>query len=1070
MRCQPIHPGCYCALLILFLLLFLSPGRSAAQEKNSLVKGVVQSTGNLALSGVTVVIRNTSNNFTAGTTSDSVGGFTFTRIPAGGPYSFTFSMVGYDKQTLTGYRIREDITLSLIVKLRESAGSLDQVVVVGYGSQKKRSVTGSVVTVGFDQFKDRSFSNVIQSLEGTVAGVDIKTTQGAPGFGPTIRVRGINSITAGTNPLYVVDGMAMENFDLNIINPQDIQSVDILKDAASAAIYGSRGANGVIIITTKLGKPGKPQVNLAYEQGLQAVTRRVKMMNAQEWIRYYIAARNNAWVDAGAGHSASDPNSARGGNKAYLIPDEFLSDPGKFGNGTNWQDVLFRTAQSRNVQASVSGGTDRAQYLFSASYLDQDAVIIDNFYKRLSLRSNIRQKISDRVTVGLNLSFTGGRDRTDGVEGKTDVVSLSLQSDPIFPVYNENGNLGFLDPRSSWNRFTAYGVQLWHPYSLIKYLDKLNKTYNTIAGGYLEYKPLPSLTFRSSANAYLTQRNYSWFWHTNAGYGYSNTLPAEGRYFTYNSLNWLTENSLAFDHKWGEHSLGVLGAYTSQKQRGDTSLQRGTNYPNDLVQTLNAAGTVAQSSTTAGEWSMLSWLSRVNYSYRNKYFVTGTVRRDGSSRFGAHSRWGYFPSISAGWLISDEPFMERLPKVNSLKLRVSYGVTGNNQIPNYGAISLLGGTKYAYTDNPVNGIQVITIPNPNLKWEKTNQFNAGVDLAIFDNRLNITAEFYNSITNNLLLNVPVPILTGFASQLTNIGKVRNRGVELSLSSRNIVRNNFRWTSDLNLSANRNKVLQLGPNNAPVIVEEWGARFVTQVGQPISNYVGYIFDGVYNNQAEIDKGPVYASGIVVRPGDPRVRDVVPDGKIDANDRTTLGNAQPDLIAGLTNSFSYKNIEFSFLLQGTFGNEIVNQQTRYSKFWNDSRNAYAAVDKFYKSEQDPGDGKIFRPSAAYSGLQTQFSNYWVEKGSYVRVKNIRLSYSLPGRLVGKTPCRSVRVYANAENVHVFSKYIGYDPENSTYSTGSSSAASNTTFPPGLMVGADYGSYPIPLTVTFGLKLEL
>lgn len=1063
MRFNLIRSGACLALSLLTMAV-------TAQQKTSVVKGLVQNNANIPLNGVSVVIRNTTNNFTSGTSSDSSGVFTFSRIPSGGPYSFTFSMVGYESQTLTGYQIKDDVTLSLIVKLKELPGSLDQVVVVGYGSQRKRAVTGSVVSVGYEQFKDRSFANVAQSIEGTVAGVNIITTQGAPGFGPTIRVRGINSITAGTNPLFVVDGMAMENFDLNIINPQDIQSIEILKDAASAAIYGSRGANGVILITTKLGKPGKPQVNLSYEHGLQKVVRRVKLMDAQQWIRYYIDARNNAWMASGPGRSASDPNSVRGNNKNYLIPEEFITDPGKFGKGTDWQDVMFRTAQSKNTQVSISGGTDKAQYLFSAGYLDQDAVLIDNFYKRLALRTNIRQKILDNLTAGLNISFTGVHNRTDGVEGKSDVISLGLQNDPIFPVYNENGNLGFLDPNSEWNRFASFGVQLWHPYSLIKFADKLNKFYNTIAGGYIEYKPISDLTFRSSINAVLTQRNYNWFWRTNAGYGYSTLLPAEGRYQTYNNLNWLTENSLSYDKQFGDHTIGAMVAYTAQKQRGDTSQQRSTNYPNDLVQTLNAAGTPVLSTTTAGEWSVLSWLSRISYSYKDRYFINGTIRRDGSSRFGETTRWGYFPSLSAGWLISDELFMQNVSFVNNLKLRVSYGVTGNNQIPNYGPISLLEGTRYVYSDNVVNGIRVATIPNPNLKWERTNQFNVGVDLALFNNRLNVTAEVYNSITKDLLLNVPIPILTGFATQLTNIGKIRNRGLELSISSKNMVHPNFRWATDFNISFNKNKVLQLGPNNAPVIVEEWGSRFVTAVGEPISNYEGYIFDGVYNNQNEIDKGPKYPSGIVVTPGDPRVRDVDGNGIINAADRTTLGNAQPDFIAGLTNTFTYKNLELSFMLHGIFGNEIVNQQTRYNKFWNDSRNAYAAINNYWRSEQEPGDGKTFKPNAEYKGMQTQFSSFWVEDGSFVRIKNIRLSYTLPQLLASKTPFRNLRVYVNAENVHVFSDYLGFDPENSMYSTGTDAAAANTTFPPGLMVGADYGSYPIPLTVTFGIKLDL
>jgi TonB-linked SusC/RagA family outer membrane protein len=411
-----------------------------------------------------------------------------------------------------------------------------------------------------------------------------------------------------------------------------------------------------------------------------------------------------------------------------------------------------------------------------------------------------------------------------------------------------------------------------------------------------------------------------------------------------------------------------------------------------------------------------------------------------------------------------------------MKLRVSYGQTGNNLITNYGAVSLMGTSRYVNGTSVVNGLRTISIANPNLKWEKTDQFNIGIDLALFKNRVNITADAYKSVTKDMMLNVPVPAYTGFTSQLTNIGSMQNKGVELGITSKNIVGKSFKWTTDFNISFNRNEVLKLGPNNAPIEIDEWG-YFVTEVGQPIANYKGYIFDGIYQNQSQIDKSVFYKGAA---PGDPIIRDVNGDKIIDAKDRTILGNAQPDFTAGIINTLSYKGFEFSFMFQGVFGNEIWNQQTRFSKFWNDSRNSYASVTNYWKSEQEPGDGKTFKPYATFPATAqgkgafiTGYSNYWMEDGSFIRLKNLRVAYTIPSSVMRKTPIKNARVYVNAENVYVFSDYVGFDPQNSTYSVGTSSqpgangGASST--PPGLMLGADYGAYPLPFMLTFGVKMD-
>ncbi|MGK9119341.1 SusC/RagA family TonB-linked outer membrane protein [Olivibacter jilunii] len=978
-----------------------------------------------------------------------------------------------------GYETKEVPVLQqglLRIELVEQEQSLDEVVVVGYGTQTKRAVTGAVASISHEKFQDRSFSNVAQSLAGQLAGVNISQSQGAPGQSPNIRIRGTSSITAGTNPLYVVDGMPIENFNLNNINPQDIESVEVLKDASSAAIYGSRGANGVVLVTTKLGKAGTTHVGFNYEYGIQKVSRRIDLMDAQQYIQYYVDAHNNGWINSGEGRSASDPNSVR--TKPFQIPEDF-TDPVKraaLGTGTDWQDVMFRTAPSHQAQLSVSGGTEKTQFLFSGNYLDQEAVLDQNYLKRLTLRSNIRQQVSDRFAVGLNLGVTGVYDRTEGTEGKSDVISLGLQSSPIFPVYNENGNLGFKDPNSSWYRFAQYtDLQLWHPYSLTRELHKQNKSFNTLGNAFAEYTILDGLKFKTSINANLLNTRYEMFWNKDQKYGYSSALPAQGNANSRFMLNWLSENTLNYDKQFNDHGLAVLLGYTVQKQRDEYQALSAGNFPNNLVPTLNA-GTVNGGTSLAYEWAMISYLGRVNYNYKNRYFLSAVLRRDGSSRFGANNRFGYFPSVSAGWVISDEQFFESVKAINNLKLRASYGATGNNQIPNYGPIGLLGASNYVYGGELGTGLMLTNIPNPDLRWERTNMLNLGVDVAFLQDRFRLSAEFYHSVTNDLLLNVPVPDITGFATQLTNVGKLRNRGFELNINSRNIDRD-FKWSTDFNLSLNRNKVLQLGPGNAPLLYTDYVVQVKTEVGQPISNFFGYIYDGVYKNQAEIEASPARGDGFT-KPGDPKIRDVDGDGRITEADRTIIGNNQPDFIVGLNNSFSFKGIELSFLFQGSFGGEITNQLVRFNGIWNAGRNAFAKVANYWKSESDPGDGWHFKPTVDPKGYQERFSSYWVEDATFVRLKNIRISYALPQRWVSKTPAKGIRIFANAENVYLWSKYTNYDPENTTYQSTSysnifsnavPSATSTVSVPSGAFLGVDYGSYPLPRVITFGAKID-
>lgn len=1030
----------------------------SCQQQNHEVNGMVSNIAGQPIPGATIIIKGTTN----GTITDFDGNYSLASVSQNSILVFSFVGMKSQEVVFTGQ-------ISLNIILEEETIGLEEVVAIGYGTIKKRDLTGSVVSVGADKLKDRPYSNALQSLSGQVSGVQITQTQGAPGLAPSIKVRGASSINAGTTPLYVIDGIPLEdnttrssstsgsntsNLDfnrnpLNFINPNDIESIEILKDASSAAIYGSRGANGVVIITTKQGKAGKTKIDVTYEFSVAHVNRRVEMMNAQEWIEFETAARNNTWATI----LKNNPDAVRGNNT--IIPEEFSNSEwlARIGNGTDWQDVILRTAYSHNAQVSASGGSEKTQFMVSGGYLSSEGVVDQNEYERITLRSNIRHKLSDRFKLGVNIGLSRTNDSSFGTAGKSDAVSLALQSDPIFPLYVETGSLGFKDPNSIWNTFVKYGFQLWHPYSLTREMTKKKITNVITANTYTEWNILNGLSFKTALNTNIEDTHYTSYWNEGQNWGYSGWVNATGSLITMQSFNWVWENTLNYNKTINDDHVmtGLLG-YMVQEQRYDYSNMTSGSFPNDMVKTLNA-GIVSSGSTSATEWSLISYLARANYSYQGKYLASATIRADGCSRFGASNRWGYFPSGSLAWRVSEEAFMSDLSWLDNLKFRLSYGVTGNNQIPNYGAIGLLGYSSYVSGSDVEQGIYTNTFPDKELKWEKTGQTNLGIDVGVLKQHIMFSIDVYYSKTRDLLLDVPMPVLTGFQSTLTNIGELQNKGIEFMVSTKNL-NGEFTWTTDFNIFANRNKVLKLGENDAPIDIAVSSAISRTAVGHPIGSYYGYIFDGVIMTQAELDNNeyPVWPDS---EPGDPKVRDVNKDGEIDADDRTFIGNYQPDFSWGMTNTFGYKGIEFSIMLTGVQGNEIMNHQSRFLKSFNGDRNAYKLVTNYWKSESDPGNGQIFKPRVIQNTVQAQGSTYWVEDGSFVRVKNIRLGYNLPQNVVRKMNISGLKLYVNLENVYVFSDYSNYDPEGSTYQTGT-------------LVGFDYGAYPNPFVATVGINL--
>ena len=604
--------------------------------------GKVVDTNGDPVIGATVKEQGTSN----GTISDMDGNFSF---EVADNADLEVSYVGYQSLHI---KVQNGKVPAIILK--EDTETLDEVVVVGYGTMKKRDLTGAVSSIGANKLKERSFGNALQSMAGQISGVQITQTQGAPGMAPTIKVRGSSSINAGTSPLYVIDGIPLEDntgtnavgkasdmsFNsnpLNNINPNDIESIEILKDASSAAIYGSRGANGVVLVTTKQGKAGKTKIDANYEFGISRVNRRIDVMDAKEWMEFETAARNNTWSTT----LKNNPDAVRGNNT--MIPTEF-SDPewlARIGNGTDWQDVLFRTAFTHNVQISASGGSEKTQFMFSAGYLDQEGVVDQNEYNRLSVRSNINHKFNNHIDVGLKIGLTRTNDSPYGIEGKSDAVSLAVQSDPIFPVRMETGSLGFYDPESIWNVFQKYGFNSWHPYALTREISKKRTTNAVLLNSYLNYKIIDGLDFKMSFNANTEDTQYKTYQNAGQNWGWTGWVDAKADFITQRSLNWVWENTLNYNKTFNrDHFVTGLLGYTMQEQRLERSNMSASSFPNDLVHTLNA-GKVSGGSTTETEWALISYLARATYSYKGIYMASATLRADGCSRFGKDNRWGF---------------------------------------------------------------------------------------------------------------------------------------------------------------------------------------------------------------------------------------------------------------------------------------------------------------------------------------------------------------------------------------------------------------------------------------------
>lgn len=1033
----------------------------AAQKSFATIKGKVLDEKGQPLPGATVKVKGQSKL----TQTNIQGDFSFDGLADNAVLVISF----------TGYVTQEVSILNkqfISVSLQSSNQKLDEIVFVGYGTQQRKDVTGAISSLSAKKIEDQPVVSLDNAMAAQMAGVQVTQATGAPGGGSTVRIRGAGSLSAGNEPLYVIDGFPVTNdYDqrnnpLNTINPADIDNIQVLKDASATAIYGSRGSNGVVIITTKSGKSGVSKMDFSINTGVQQVERKLDVLNASEFATYINESRNNAWINSGPGRSASDPNSARTNNVMYLLPAAF-TDPSTLGVGTNWQDEIFRTAPMSNYQLSFSGGGDKTKYFVSGGYLTQDGVVLNSDLKRYSFRVNVESQVNKRVKVGANLTPTYSFSNQSLAEGNWQgggIIQSALTAGPHLKPYDANGN---------YTKITGQGIgtsEVDNPVKIANEYFHQQGTMRLLGTAFAEFNIAKDLNFKTLVGTDMRNFREDIFNPSTINPNSVNaTKVATGNNNTLENRNWLSEFTLNYAKTIKKHSFDALLGYTIQKENIEFNSISGTNFPNDDVKTMSAAGLISSATATKEEWSLLSYLARLNYSYNGKYLATATFRTDGSSRFGVDNRWGTFPSVSLGWRISEEDFMKDINWLSELRLRTSYGLTGNNFISNYGAIGLTTQENYplGLSGGIVNnGLRLSNIPNSNLGWEKNEQLDIGLEVALLQNRIAMSFDYYKKNTSDLLLRVPVPTLTGYANALQNIGEIQNKGFEFTLSSRNMVED-FKWTTDFNFSTNNIKVLALGPDGASILARQTtfaaGNTHITEVGGEPGAFYGYKVIGIYQNAADVANSPAVenANGVKIsKPGQLKFYDADDDGIITAGDRTNIGSPFPDFTYGMTNSFSYKSIDFAFTLQGVQGFEVLNAARRFYGNYAGSYNVLRSAANGWKSESDPGDGKSPQLDRNFGALGiasvvNNATSQFVEDGSFLRIRNITLGYNLPASALKAIKVANARLSFTVQNAFTFTKYEGYNPEVSVEGANP------------LVPGVDSGSYPLARTFMFGLN---
>jgi TonB-linked SusC/RagA family outer membrane protein len=1021
--------------------------RATAALADIPVSGRVLDNKGAALPGVTVLVKGTTN----GTSTDADGRFTLS-VPSGA--TLVFSSVGYRTQELPPLN---GPTSTLEVRLSDDQQALNEVVVVGYGTQSRQDLSTSVASVGGEALARQPVAGFDQALQGQAPGVQVTTPSGAPGGGINLRIRGSSTLNLNASPLYVVDGVPiLPDYQqeittnnqrinpLNTLNPDDIESIDVLKDGAAAAIYGVRAANGVVVITTKRGKVGAAQVGLTAYFGRQYLRKKLDVLNAQQFANEY----NQILAGGGLAPAYSDPSNP-------VNPD--ATAPGPY--NTDWQDAVYRPANIQNYQLNVSGGTEKTRYYVSGGYFNQQGISLNSGFDRYNFKVNLTQELSKRFRIGTNLnlsrSHTNSSVRSEAAGANGGTVLGVLSQIPTIPIYKPSGVYGT-------NPFN----QSDNPVGNLLETSNQAIVYQSVGNIYGEFDILPNLRARTSLGIDFRNQSENYFQSTNYP-GTSNADPStRGRAQTAANTQviWLNENTVTWNPTFGDKQhLTLLGGESMQSSFRNTAGATVQGFNSNAVPYLSA-GTAAVGIpySYAEQWTLLSYFARANYDYDGRYLLQVSARADGTSRFTNKYRFGYFPAASLAWRLSKESFFPQSTTVSDVKLRASFGANGNQEIYPYQRFAQYGpGSNYQGTGSAIAGGTTQTvIGNNDLRWETTYQYNAGIDIGLFNNRLTLNVDVYNKQTRDLLLNVPIPVSTGAQSLsvLQNLGSIENKGLEIGLSTTNISSENgsFGWTTSLNVSGNRNRIRDLGTRvndagvAAPTVIIN-GAQ-VSQAGSPLGSFYGYRALGIVQSDAE-GQNLATQNGVRPKAGDIRFADLNGDGIINGNDQTIIGNPNPKAFAGVTNNFSYKGLELSVFFQGQFGNEIYNQTRQILESQSDPNNQLVSVLNHWSPTNT--NTNIPRPVRYDPAGNNRFSNRWLEDGSYVRLKNVTLAYTIPTSISKRAALSNIRVYVTAQNLVTWTKYTGYDPE-------VSANPFSTTNP-----GVDYGVYPQSRTYTVGLN---
>ncbi len=1014
----------------LFIATFvaISPLYALAQ---GLITGSIKDARNgEALIGASVIVKSEKGK---GVVTDIDGRFAL-QTKKEAPLTLRVEYVGYRPLDVDVYDFEEPVEITLI----DNSSKLDEVVVVGYGTQKRNQLTGSVTTIKADIFEKAVAPTLDGALGGQVAGLNVTASSGQPGADSHIRIRGGNSVNASNEPLYVVDGFiyfkdaannttgigAIEGSlnPLATINPNDIESIEVLKDVSATAIYGSRGANGVILITTKKGKigEGKAHINYNYSLGVSSIAKKLDLLTASEWAQYQ-----------------KDYFSNKGGYTDAEIA--------ALGKGTDWQEAVIRTAIQQSHELSINGGTEKNRYAFSANFTDQDGIILNSGFERYNFHTNVEWELQEGLHFGVNATY--GRSKQSGLTtaeekvfnsspfsaGITNSFVYALLMPPVIPVYNQDGSYNFKNNYEY--AYFAIGDHAANPVYDLKESVAENINNYLLSNVWATYQ-IGQLTLKASVglNSEKLTQNYFSGAYTSLG------LATQGIGGTGNRQTdiWQQEYTATYNHDFGHHHIEALGGYTRQTQTSTHSSIRTNHFTNESLKQYNLGdgAEIYTPKTGISEATLNSVIARVNYTLLDRYNATATFRADNSSRFAANHRWGYFPSLGLSWNIDKERFLRRLRTIDYLKLRISGGLVGNQEISDYAfttsyATGSYGGSSSYSKQNTAND---------KLKWETTASYNVGIDLGLWKDRVNIVLDAYYKKTSDLLLVVPMGFASGVTSQLQNVGNVVNKGVELAVSGTLLQRKGLTWTASANVAYNHNEITDMGETNN--VIQGSDSQQILRRGESLGSFFGLNFIGIVQQGEDVSKLPT-VNGLTPKPGDLKYEDVDHNGRIDGDDRVILGSIQPDLVYGFSTQLSWRNLDLSAAFAGSYGNEVYNALGRRLELTNDSYNVLATV----KDSWTPTNGSNTLPLASNARPLGYIDSRYVQSASYLKLRNLTIGYRLPQL---KSVPVGIRIYATASNLFTISPYKGYDPE--------------------VASGTDSGAYPSSRTFVFGVNVTL